>query len=287
MLTFTNRRAYLTDSLHLTPGPLAGAISANADAAQRAVAGLWRRDPSVWSTDPTTQKKIADRLGWMSSPQLMVESIPRLRAFADAVKRDGVTDVVLLGMGGSSLAPEVIRAVIGVTPGWPRFQMLDSTDPAAVRSATTPPESTLYILASKSGTTIEPNSLAAHFKQTLVDAGVAQWARHFVAITDESTALAERARAEGFRDLFINPSDIGGRYSALSFFGLVPAALIGIDLDALITGVDDIVCASARSVPASENPGLWLGCVMGAAQKAGRDKLTLVCPPPWDSFGLW
>ena len=205
MLTFADKRAYLNDSLHLAPGPLADAIHSHAAAAERAAAGLWRRDPSVWSTDPATQKKIAGRLGWMSSPQLMAESIPRLRACADAVKREGITDVVLLGMGGSSLAPEVIRAVIGVAPGWPRFQMLDSTDPAAVRAATTPPHRTLYILASKSGTTIEPSSLAAHFRQTLLDAGVAQWARQFIAITDQGTALAQRARAEGFRDLFINP----------------------------------------------------------------------------------
>ena len=133
-------------------------------------------------------------------------------------------------MGGSSLAPEVLRAVLGVAPGWPRFHMLDSTDPAAVRAAATPPDRTLYILASKSGTTIEPNSLAAHFRQRLEDAGIARWADHFVAITDEGTEL-DRARArERFRDVFINPSDIGGRYSALSFFGLVPAALMGQDV---------------------------------------------------------
>src|SRR3989449_5381836 len=131
MLASTDKRSYLNDSLRLTPGPLGAAISANAGAAQRAVAGLWRRDPSVWSTDPATQKKIADRLGWMSSPQLMAESIPRLRTFADAVRRDGVTDVVLLGMGGASLAPEVIPPVIRLASGWPRFQMIDSTDPAA------------------------------------------------------------------------------------------------------------------------------------------------------------
>src|SRR4029077_3805135 len=108
MLTFTDKRAYLNDSLHLTPGPLAGSIGASAEAAQRAAVGLWRRDPSVWSRDAATQKKIADRLGCLSSPRLMAESMPRLKAFADAVKQDGVTDVVLLGMGGSSLAPEVI-----------------------------------------------------------------------------------------------------------------------------------------------------------------------------------
>jgi glucose-6-phosphate isomerase len=288
MLTLTDRRAYLTDSLHLTPGPLAAAISANADAAQRAAAGLWRRDPSVWSHDPATQKKIADRLGWMSSPQLMAESIPRLRTFADAVKRDGVTDVVLLGMGGSSLAPEVIRAVLGVAAGWPRFQMLDSTDPAAVRSATTPPDRTLYILASKSGTTIEPNSLAAHFRQSLVDAGVAEWARHFVAITDEGTALARRARAEGFRDLFINPSDIGGRYSALSFFGLVPAALMGVDLDAMVGwGLAMLDASDPSRSAATKNPAAALGLALGAGAKTGRDKLTLVLPHALEEFGLW
>jgi len=288
MLASTDKRVYLNDSLRLTPGSLAAAISAHADAAQRAAAGLWRRDPSVWSTDSATQKTIADRLGWMSSPQLMADSIPRLRTFADGVKREGVSDVVLLGMGGSSLAPEVIRAVIGVAPGWPRFQMLDSTDPAAVRAAATPPDRTLYILASKSGTTIEPNSLAAHFKQTLVDVGVAPWARHFIAITDEGTALAQRARAEGFRDLFINPSDIGGRYSALSFFGLVPAALMGVDLDALVGWSLAMLDASEPSrAEATKNPAVALGLAIGAGAKTGRDKLTLVLPHALEEFGLW
>src|SRR6185436_2502030 len=115
-------------------------------------------------------------------------------------------------MGGSRLAPEVLRAIVGCAPGWPGFHMLDSTDPAAVRAAATPPARTLYILASKSGTTIEPNSLAAHFRSVLEAAGVERWANHFVAITDDGTALAQRARAEGFREAFINPSDIGGRY---------------------------------------------------------------------------
>src|SRR5947208_13089371 len=116
----------------------------------------------------------------MSSPALMADSIDRLRSFAAAVKRDGFTDVVLLGMGGSSLAPEVLRAVVGVAAGWPRFRMLDSTDPAAVRAAATPPATTLYLLASKSGTTIEPNSLAAHFRRVLEDARVPRWPDHFV-----------------------------------------------------------------------------------------------------------
>jgi glucose-6-phosphate isomerase len=288
MLTFADKRAYLDDSLHLTPGSLAASIDAVADAAQRTAAGLWRRDPAVWSADPATRKKIADRLGWLNSPRLMAESIPRLKTFADAVKRDAIADVVLLGMGGSSLAPEVIRAVIGVAPGWPRFQMLDSTDPAAVRAATTAPDRTLYIVASKSGGTIEPNSLAAHFKQVLVDARVANWAQHFVAITDEGTSLAERARTDGFRDLFLNPSDIGGRYSALSFFGLVPAALMGVDLEALVGwGLAMLDASAPDRADATMNPSVALGLAIGAGAKTGRDKLTLVLPHAFEAFGLW
>src|SRR5262249_46259276 len=174
--------------------------------------------------------------------------IDRLRAFADAVRRDGFTDVVLLGMGGSSLAPEVLRAVVGVAPGWPRFHMLDSTDPAAVRGTNPPPQTTLYLLASKSGGTIEPNVLAAHYRQQLIDAGVSRWADHFVAITDPGTALHRRANDERFRDVFENPPDIGGRYSALSFFGMVPAALMGQD-------VGPIVGRGPAVLPAAGPPG--------------------------------
>src|SRR2546428_5661373 len=221
------KRARLLDTFHLTPGPLLDTMTARTEDAERAGGGLWRRDASVWSRDAAVQQAILNRLGWLASPFVMADALDRLLTFAASVKRDGFTDVVLLGMGGSSLAPEVLRAVLGVAPEWPRLHMLDSTDPAAVRAASTPPKQTLYVLASKSGTTIEPNVLAAHFRKALQDAGILRWADHFVAITDEGTELARRARAEGFRDLFINPSDIGGRYSALSFFGLVPAALMG------------------------------------------------------------
>ena len=153
------KRARLHNSLHLPPD-VAAAVASSATIAERAAQGLWRADPGVWSQDPAVQKGIADRLGWMSSPLLMADSIARLDTFAAGVKAAGFTDVVLLGMGGSSLAPEVLRAVIGIAPGWPRLHMLDSTDPAAVREAATTPEHSLYLLASKSGTTIEPNSLA-------------------------------------------------------------------------------------------------------------------------------
>ena len=252
-----------------------------------AAAALWRRDPSLWSDDPATQQKIANRLGWLNSPALMADSLERLRTFASGVQRDGFTHVVLLGMGGSSLAPEVLRAVIGVAPGWPTLHMLDSTDPAAVRAAATPPEHTLYLLASKSGTTIEPNSLAAHFRARL-ESSVPRWADHFVAITDDGTELARRARREGFRDVFINPSDIGGRYSALSYFGFVPAALMGQDLDGL-AGWGLAMLSAAEPGPADTltNPAVALALLIGAATLAGRDKLTLLGPPALEAFGLW
>jgi glucose-6-phosphate isomerase len=273
--------------LHLSLGQLDADVRAAAPRADNAAAALWRRDASLWSADPQVQKAIANRLGWLDSPRLMANSIDRLTSFAAGIRDRAFTDLVLLGMGGSSLAPEVLRAIVGVGPGWPRFHMLDSTDPAAVREAATPPTTTLYILASKSGGTIEPNSLAAHFRARLDGAGVANWADHFVAITDEGTVLATRAREERFREVFINPSDIGGRYSALSFFGMVPAALMGQDLSALISR-GEAMLAAAKATPSSiENPAVSLGLVMATAAKNGRDKLTLVLPDRFESFGLW
>jgi glucose-6-phosphate isomerase len=283
-----DKRARLQGSLRWSPGPLNEIFNANVDAAARAAAGLWRRDASVWSDDPATQQKVSDRLGWLRSPTLMVRSIDRLNAFARDARRDGVTDVVLLGMGGSSLAPEVLRAIVGVAPGSPRFHMLDSTDPAAVRAVAPAPDRTLYLLASKSGTTIEPNSLAAHFRERIKATGVSRWADRFVAITDEGTALARRAHEERFRDVFINPSDIGGRYSAMSFFGLVPAVLMGIDLRTLLDWSEAMIEAAAPDAgPITGNPAVALGLAIGAAARAGRDKLTLLLPPELAPFGLW
>src|SRR5712692_4673283 len=284
------KRARLQSSLHLSAGPLAGTLNASADAAGRAANGLWKRDPSVWSPDATVQKAIADRLGWMSSPALMADSIDRLQTFAATVKRDGFTDAVLLGMGGSSLAPEVLRAVIGVAPGWPRFHMLDSTDPAAVRATTAAitPATSLFLLASKSGGTIEPNVLAAHFRQALESGGLSRWADHFVAITDPGTAVERRARDEKFRDVFLNPADIGGRYSALSFFGMVPAALMGQDLEELIGwGLAMLAASEPGAAAPMVNPAVALGLAMGVAAREGVDKLTLVAPSSLDAFGLW
>jgi glucose-6-phosphate isomerase len=282
------RRGRLQNSRRHSPGLLGDAGASTAEAARRAADGLIRRDTAVWSDDPAVKDTIAKRLGWLDSPILMAESLNRLRAFADGVKADGITDVVLLGMGGSSLAPEVLRAIIGPAPGWPVLHVLDTTDPAAIAAVTTAPERTLYLLASKSGTTIEPNSLAAHFQDRLQKVIGAQWPAHFVAITDEGTELARRARTDGFRELFINPSDIGGRYSALSFFGLVPAALMGQDVDGLVGwGLAMLAAAEGESAGPHGNPAVSLGLVMGTAARSGRDKLTLVLPAALEPFGLW
>ena len=280
----TSKAARLERSLSLSPGVW---LSSGADAAHAAAMSLWNRDASLWSAAPDVQAKIAQRLGWMASPALMARSIDRLTTFAEGVRHDGFTHVVLLGMGGSSLAPEVLRAVLGVGPEWPQFHMLDSTDPAAVRAIATPPDRTLYIIASKSGTTIEPNVLAAHFRERLESSG-AIWPDHFVAVTDEGTELAARARADRFRDLFLNPSDIGGRYSAVSFFGLVPAALMGQDIRAIVEWALALLSAADPSRRgAAINPAVGLGALMGHASRAGRDKLTLVLPPSLEAFGLW
>ncbi len=274
-------------SLQLSLSQFDADVRASVARADRAAVALWRRDAALWSGDAGTQKKISNRLGWLDSPELMAASVERLTSFAAGIRASGVTDVVLLGMGGSSLAPEVLHAIVGVTAGWPRFHMLDSTDPAAIRAAETPPSTTLYVLASKSGGTIEPNSLAALFRERLEAAGIADWANHFIAITDEGTVLATRAREERFRDVFINPSDIGGRYSALSFFGLVPAALMGQDVRQLVARGQAMLAAAQGAASSIDNPAVGLGLVMGTAAKAGRDKLTLLLPDRFEAFGLW
>ena len=253
------------------------------------VPGIWAKRADLWSEDPAEQKRIANRLGWLESPELMARSVPRLKRFAAAVRAEGIKHVVLLGMGGSSLAPEVMRAVLGVTPAFPAFTMLDSTDPGAVRAVERgiPIRESLFIVASKSGTTVEPNVLAAYFKARLEAAGVAKPARHLVAITDEGTALHEQALHDGYREVFVNPADIGGRYSALSFFGMVPAALMGIDVSALLAWGRGMALLCGPTGAIAQNPGVALGIAMGSAARSGRDKLTLITGPRLRPFGLW
>jgi glucose-6-phosphate isomerase len=283
--------ARLGGRLQVAPATLAEALDRSAAALERDrfVERLWRKAPDLWSADPAEQRRIADRLGWLESVEAVVEALPRLGRLADQVRRDGITHAVLLGMGGSSLAPEVLRAILGVQPGAPAFRMLDSTDPAAIRAAEAAVAlpTTLFLIASKSGTTIEPKALWAYFRGRLAAAGVASPARHAIAITDEGTPLCELGRREGYREVFVNPADIGGRYSALSFFGMVPAALMGLDVAGLLHWGRGMarLCGPGRAV--RDNPGVALGLVMGAAAQQGRDKLTLVADPALEPFGLW
>jgi glucose-6-phosphate isomerase len=270
------------------PRPLASAVAHATSELQRLdfASALWQKRLDVWSAPPETEDKIAKRLGWLDVISFITPQLPRLRALATAVAADGLTDVVLLGMGGSSLAPEVLRQVLGVAAGYPRLRMLDSTDPDAVREAMAQAATSAFIFASKSGSTIEPNVMAAEAMRRLRDAGVADVGSRFIAITDEGTALHTRATAERFREVFVNPSDIGGRYSALSFFGMVPAALIGADLDALLASATAMETACRQADP-STNPGVALGAFIAAGALNGRDKLTLLVPERLRSFGLW
>ncbi len=247
---------------------------------------LWARRLEVWSADAPTLDKVRHRLGWLDAVDAVVPHAARMRALAESIRAERLTDVVLMGMGGSSLAPEVLRQVLGVAPGYPRFRMLDSVDPDAVRAVFDSAATSLFILASKSGTTIEPNVMAAEARRRLIASGAPSWAKHFVAITDEHTALHQRARDDGFREIFVNPADIGGRYSALSLFGMVPATLMGADVDAILTAARQMETA-CHHTDVRANPGLALGAFMAAAAENGRDKLTVMVAPPLVGLGIW
>jgi glucose-6-phosphate isomerase len=278
----------LTPPFRVTPGPIADVFERMCTRLDEIafVDALWTRRLDVWTQDAAVQEKIRNRLGWLNAIDAVVPHIARMRALAESIQAERLTDVVLLGMGGSSLAPEVLRQVLGVAPGFPRFRMLDSVDPDAVRSAFDRVNTSLFVLASKSGSTIEPNVMAAEARRQLEASGITHWGSRFIAITDEGTALHKRAQAERFREIFVNPSDIGGRYSALSLFGMVPAALMGADVTAILDGARAMESA-CRATDVSANPGCVLGAFMAAAAEAGRDKLTLFLPTPLASFGLW
>ncbi len=243
---------------------------------------IWARDPTVWKRDPNTPE-IKDRLGWLTVGKAMAQQVKDLKAFADEVRVE-FRRVVLCGMGGSSLAPEVMWRTFGAAPEHPSLHVLDSTDPRAVRQVEQGGDlaKTLFIISSKSGTTQESDSFFRYFWDRTDSQG-----RQFVAITDPGTPLEQLAREGGFRRTFLNPSDIGGRYSALSFFGLVPAALIGVDVKTLLHRAHRMAECSAAWVPALEDPAAWLGAALGEAALAGRDKATFVLSPGISSFGLW
>ena len=248
---------------------------------------IWERDHTVWKPDPT---EIADRLGWLTTHSDMRDRVGELRAFADEIRGEGYADVVVLGMGGSSLGAEALARLFGRANGWPRLRALDSTVPAAVSALADDIDcaKTLFVVASKSGSTIEPNMFYKHFRGLVERAvGADAAGRNFVAICDAGTALEALAEADGFRRTFINPADIGGRYSVQSLFGLAPAALAGIDVGALLDSVGAMSGACGADVDARDNPGAQLGAAMGALAAAGRDKLSIITTPALSGFGLW
>jgi RpiB/LacA/LacB family sugar-phosphate isomerase len=253
-----------------------------------AVRRVWGKDASLWTNDPRAQAAIRNRLGWLASPVAAREQIAELSAFAAEIRGDGITDVVLLGMGGSSLAAEVLAATFGAAPGAPTLAVLDTTDAATVRAtrARLKLRQTLFLVSSKSGTTTEMLALYRLFREE-VNREVEAPGTHFVAITDPGTSLERLARETGFRRTFLNAPDIGGRFSALSYFGLVPGALLGIDLRRLVESAAVMADACGALVPARENAGVRLGATLAGLAETGRDKVTLVLSPPIRAFGGW
>jgi len=256
---------------------------------ERVVARIWERDHTVWKPEPA---EITNRLGWLQGPEVMADSEQRLRPFADTVRADGYTDALLLGMGGSALAPEVFRKVFGLAPGYLDLAVLDSTVPGAVlaQAGRLDPRRTIIIVSTKSGTTVETLSLFKFFYTWMADAvGGEEAGKHFIAITDPGSPLLDIGTRHRFRLAFLNAAYMGGRYAALSSVGLVPAALIGMDLGQLLARALAIarLCKPASTAKESTNPGVLLGAILGELAKAGRDKVTFIISAQVASFGDW
>lgn len=273
-----------------TLGPLEGAFAEAAGELRdrRAIRRLADRDPSLWGEDPPRTRVVTDRLGWVGAPEWLAPRIDELRAFASSIRDDGFTRVLLLGMGGSSLAPEVLQSVCTPGPGAPTLDVLDSTDPAAIEhiEEASRLDRTFFLVSSKSGSTIETRSQQAYFRERLRSSGVEAPGSRFAAVTDGGSALDRLAGEDGFRAVFRNPADVGGRYSALTYFGMLPAALLGLDLKSLSARATAAQRESLEERP-EKNGALRLAALLVAAARAGRDKLTLVTSSHLRPLGYW
>ncbi len=255
---------------------------------------LLDRDASLWTDDPATASAIASRLGWLDAPRSFTERIPGLEGFGEKVRDAGFREAVLAGMGGSSLAPWVLESAFGNDPEWLALRILDSSDPAAVAAAVDDldPLATLFITSTKSGTTAE--TLAFHTDAwQRIDAALEAAGRHredpgdwMALITDPGHSLTSIPHHDQIPSVFLNPPDVGGRYSALTYVGLVPASVIGLDLDALLASAAEMLAACREPDP-RHNPGVLLGLALGSLARLGRDKMTLVVDPAVEAFGAW
>lgn len=256
---------------------------------EQVVRRMRERDASVWKSAEAHRKIIGNALGWLTVARLMSERAREIETFAAEVRDAGFTHVMLLGMGGSSLGPEVFRRTFRPRAGYPELLVLDTTDPDTIAAFEQRIDltHTLFIVSSKSGTTIEPLSFYKYFYDRVYSVKRERAGENFVAITDPGTLMERMATADSFRRIFLNPSDIGGRYSVLSYFGMIPAALMGLNVRELLARAEHAMDACAASVAAAENPCVRLGAIIGALALAGRNKLTLVADEKISSLGLW
>ena len=249
---------------------------------------IFSKDPYVWKSDKEQAEKISNRLGWLNIEDFINRAYDII-SFANEIKKEKFKYVVLLGMGGSSLCPEVVRETFGSKPGYPKLIMLDNTDPAAVKDVESQIElgKTLFIVASKSGTTTETLSFDHYFFNLLVEKGIDYPGKQFIAITDDGTSLQDEAEQRNFRKVFTNPEDYGGRYSALSYFGLVPMALIGVDIKEILHNAHQMEISCGPFIPSEFNPAISLGTVIGTNARLGRDKVTFVLSKSINAYGYW
>jgi len=258
---------------------------------QRVMARLWERDASLWTADASVRRAIVNRLGWLTIPRIMAQETASLRRAAQELHGGGFRHALLLGMGGSSLFAEVCRRTFGVAPDGVDVTVLDTTDPTAIRSAQAarPLKELLAIVSSKSGTTSEVQALSAYFLEVFRERGEA--GAHCLAITDAGTPLEARAASANFRHQFIHRAgrglDVGGRFSALTYFGLVPAALLGIDVDRLLERAIAMLDRCAPAVALAEHPAAQVAAALSACAVSGRGQLILLASPALESFGTW
>jgi transaldolase/glucose-6-phosphate isomerase len=269
------------------PEDLANAVAASLEDWRKSnrVGRLWKKDASLW-----TRSDESNWLGWLHIVEQQLTHVDAFQRIAEDVKKSRFKHALLLGMGGSSLCPEVLRMTFGKIKGFPELHVLDSTDPVQIKAieAKLDLKSTLCIVSSKSGSTLEPNIYKQYFfERVRAKVGEKEAGNRFVAITDPGSHMQEVAIADKFREIFFGVPSIGGRYSALSNFGMVPAAIMGLDVEKLLQATQEMVAACGPSSAAQENPGVVLGTILGVAATHGRDKLTIIASPGISDLGAW